>query len=125
MTRSRKPINTINITRLRIGTADEFEAADNQDSSVEHVITGKSLKYQPTKQPTEPGFYWLAEQDMPIHLVELCIESDSHGMYYALLPDEDYKYDPGMWLGALWFGPLDEADLKAAQGMGDHGSDHI
>ncbi len=52
---------------------------------------------------------------MPIHVVELCVESDSYDMYYVLLPDDDYKYDPGMWPGALWFGPLDETVLKAAQ----------
>ncbi len=119
MKRQRNKEKKIEITGRKVGSADEFQSSDvDQEEGVEHTLVGKSMKYPPTKNPTEPGFYWLAEQDMPIHVVELCIESDSHDMYYVLLPDDDYKYDPGMWPGALWFGPLDEADRKAAQSYG-------
>ncbi len=119
MKRPRNKEKNIEITRHKVGNADDFQSAGlDQEECVEHTLVGKSMKYPPTKNPTEPGFYWLAEQDMPIHVVELCIESDSHNMYYALLPDDDYKYDPGMWPGTLWFGPLEETDLKAAQKSG-------
>lgn len=69
------------------------------------------MKYPPQNRPTDPGFYWLAEQGEEAHIVEVCIESDSHGMYYVLLPDESYRYSLDMWPGALWFGPLDPADI--------------
>lgn len=113
---TRKKKRGIEITQWKVESTDDIQSAGlDQEECVEHTLVGKSMKYPPTKNPTEPGFYWLAEQDMPIHVVELCIESDSHDMYYVLLPDDDYKYDPGMWPGALWFGPLDERDLKAAR----------
>ena len=72
------------------------------------------MKYQPLKKPTGPGFYWLAENGEPLHLVELCVESDSHRMFYVLLPGEDYRYHVDLWAGALWFGPLDASDLILA-----------
>lgn len=118
MTR-RKPKKTIDITGRKIGSSDEFEGADDQGECVEHIISGKTLKYPPTMNPTEPGFYWLAEDGMPVHLVQLCIEPDSHSMYYVLLPGDDYKYEQEIWPGALWFGPLDEEDAKAAQRSGE------
>lgn len=58
------------------------------------------------KKPADPGFYWLAEQDEQPHLVEVDVESDSHGMLFVRLPDDDHKYPFEMWPGALWCGPL-------------------
>ena len=72
-----------------------------------------STQYQPLQKPTDPGFYWLAEKGEELHLVKVCIESDSHSMFYVLLPDDHWKYPPDCWLGALWFGPLDSIDLIA------------
>ena len=61
----------------------------------------------PTKAPTEPGFYWLSEAGAPPFIVEVCIESDSHGMFFVLLPGEDHKYPPALWPDATWTGPVD------------------
>jgi len=61
----------------------------------------------PLKQtPSEPGFYWLIEDGMPPHIVEVNVESDSHGMFFVLLPGEDYKYPPELWPDASWIGPV-------------------
>jgi len=70
------------------------------------------IKYQPLKKPTEPGFYFIAEAGEQPHLVKVCVENDSHDMYYVLLPDEDYKYHIALWDGALWFGPVEEDDFE-------------
>ncbi len=68
------------------------------------------MKYPPLSKPTDPGFYWLAEAGEEPHIVEVCIESDSHNMFFVRLPDDDHKYPLAIWEGALWFGPLEESD---------------
>lgn len=70
-----------------------------------------ALKYPPLTKPIVPGHYFIAEQDEPIHMVQVCIEDDAHDLYYALLPEEDYKYHIGLWDGALWFGPVVKEDF--------------
>jgi hypothetical protein len=65
-------------------------------------------QYPPVIKPIGPGFYFVAEQGEQPHLVQIGIENDSHNMYYVLLPDDDYKYDLGLWENALWFGPIDK-----------------
>jgi len=57
-------------------------------------------------QPVRPGFYWLIEAGMPPHLVEVAVESDSHGIFFVLLPGEDYKYPLELWPDASWVGPV-------------------
>lgn len=69
------------------------------------------MRYVPLNKPTDPGFYWLAEKDEEPHVVEVCIESDSHGMYHVLLPDDACKCPLEKWPDALWFGPLKPADI--------------
>ncbi len=65
-------------------------------------------KYPPLTKPTESGFYFIAEAGEQPHLVQVCIENDSHNMYYVLLPVEDYKYHIILWDGALWSNPVEE-----------------
>jgi hypothetical protein len=60
----------------------------------------------PKPKPTEPGFYWLAEKGEPPFIVEVNVEPDSHGMFFVLLPGEDYKYPPDLWPHASWIGPV-------------------
>lgn len=72
-------------------------------------------KYPPLKKPTDPGFYFIAEAGEQPHLVQVCVETDSYKMYFVFLPDEDYKYDLGLWHGAVWFGPVEEDDFKLFQ----------
>lgn len=57
-------------------------------------------------QPIDPGIYWVIEFGEQPHLVHVDIESDSHGMFFVLLPDDDYKYPLELWEGALWSGPF-------------------
>jgi hypothetical protein len=62
-------------------------------------------------QLARPGFYWLIEAGMPPHLVEVDIESDSHGMFFVVLPGEDHRYPPALWPDAAWVGPVDPLSL--------------
>jgi hypothetical protein len=66
-----------------------------------------SMKFPPLKKPTNPGFYWLAESGERPHIVEVDVESDSHGMFFVQLPGEDHKYPPEIWPDASWIGPVD------------------
>jgi hypothetical protein len=64
------------------------------------------MKNGTDKTPTEPGFYWLAEDGMPPHRVKVDVESDSHGMFFVRLPDDDHKYPFDMRPVARWLGPI-------------------
>ena len=59
------------------------------------------------KTPTEPGYYWLSEAGEPPFIVEVDVESDSHGMFFVRLPDDDHKYPLDLWPGARWLGPFE------------------
>ncbi len=59
-----------------------------------------------TQPPTEPGYYWIAEDGMQPHVVQVDIISDSNNMLEILLPGDDRKYPVEVWNGALWCGPL-------------------
>ena len=71
-----------------------------------------TMRYEPHQRPDDPGFYWLAEPGKDPYLVEVCIEADSHNMFYVLVPGDDRHFAPDFWCDALWFGPLDEIDLQ-------------
>jgi hypothetical protein len=59
-----------------------------------------------TEKPSEPGYYWIAEANEQLHIVQIGIVSNSHNMMYVLLPGDNEKYLLGVWEGALWMGPL-------------------
>lgn len=56
--------------------------------------------------PIDPGFYWVAEVGQDPYLVEVGVESDSHSMFYVLLPGDNRKYPIEIWKKAFWCGPL-------------------
>ncbi len=65
------------------------------------------MKYPTLTKPVDPGFYWFSAEGEAPHIVEVGIESDSHGLYYVLLPDNLRKYPLDCFPGAKWFGPID------------------
>lgn len=56
--------------------------------------------------PTEPGFYWIKEPGEDAYLVRVCVEVDSHSMFYVMLTDDEQKYPIELWEEAFWFGPI-------------------
>jgi hypothetical protein len=56
--------------------------------------------------PSDPGCYEIWEVDCEPFEVRVEVESDSHGLFYVLIPGDDHKYPLDLWQGALWFGPL-------------------
>jgi hypothetical protein len=78
------------------------------------VGTSPVKKYEPKHKPVDPGFYWVSQAGEMPYLVEVFVESDSHGMFYVLLSDHNHKYSTECWSGALWFGPLEMSDIDTS-----------
>lgn len=95
----------------KVVDAEDFNGVSTEDQGVEPVAT-EATKYPPRKKPIGPGIYLLAQAGEVMHLVKLGIESDSHKMYFVMLPHDDKKYSLGTWPGAVWFGPLDKEDIE-------------
>ncbi len=102
----------IEITSWKVEDADDFQNVDAQEApDFDPIPFDGAMKYPSLPKPTDPGFYWLAEAGEEPHLVEVCIESDSHNMFYVLIPGDEQKHPLDLWSGALWFGPLKKEDL--------------
>jgi hypothetical protein len=69
------------------------------------------IRPKPKARPAEPGFYWLIESGEPPFIVEVCIESDSHCMFFVQLPGDNYKYPTDLWPHASWIGPVDPLSI--------------
>ncbi len=59
-----------------------------------------------SKPPSDPGFYWLAEDGMQPHMVQLDFVVDTSDKLEVLLPGDERKYSIDIWSKALWCGPL-------------------
>jgi len=65
-------------------------------------------------KPSEPGLYWLFEDGEPPFIVDVGIESDSHGMFFVRIPDDEHTYPFEIWPGARWLGPLEAPSRSLA-----------
>lgn len=57
--------------------------------------------------PDHPGYYLVQEPGGKPFMVCVDVESDSYGMFFVRLPDDNHKYPLDMWPGALWLGPFE------------------
>ncbi len=71
------------------------------------------MEYKPREKPTEPGFYLVMHQEDEPYLVRLCVETDSHNMFFVMLDDDEEKYPVDIWAGCVWYGPLNDQDRKS------------